>query len=271
MAEKISVTPDKRIIVAGADHINNRPGYIKFWDFTTGNLIRSDKWSHYEMRSLLATPDSRSIIISGRDDHTYNDGTYYILIGDIETGEYRTIKQGEEDSFSLNLSLTWDKEYILFGEHIWDWQAGGNPQPKRYSDPLINILGKIVLTEKHTLESTDEGFVIEDFQTGEIAQKFSAIHDNKHHRLSPMKVTPNGQYILSQKGNYDSKNQALAIWNLHTGDFVKTFDNCPGTIKSIDITEDGQHAIVLCYNPYSIIRVLDIQTGELILSINPDI
>jgi WD40 repeat protein len=268
MADAVAVTPNKRVIIAGADHIVDRPGYIKFWDFKTEAFIRSDPWSHYELNSLLAPQDNRSVIVSGRDDHTLRDGTYYILVGDIETGEYRTVKEGHD--FSRSLSFTWDKKYVLFGEYIWDWRMGGEPRPKRNTDPLLETLGRIVLTAKHVLASTDEAFIVEDFQTGQIVQKFSTGHNNELHRYAPKKVTPNGRYLLSQKGNHLARNEILAMWDIYTGKFVKTFESCLGTIKSIDITADGQHAVILAYDPNSVIRVLDLQTGELILSIDPD-
>lgn len=129
----------------------------------------------------------------------------------------------------------------------------------------------IILTAEHGLKSTDEGFVIEDFRTGKVIQQINASHDNKYHRQYPIKGTPDGRYILTQKGNSESKNQILAMWDIHTGNFVRTFDNCKGRIKSIDITADGQYAVVLAYDyPSRIIKVLDIQTGELTLSINPN-
>jgi len=265
MAEKVAVTPDKRMIIAGADQIRDRPGYVRFWTFDTGELIRSDKWTHYEMRSLLATPDSRSVMVSGRDDHTFRDGTRYILMGDITTGEYRTIRQGHD--FSIDLSFTWDKQYILFGEFLWDWKEGGEPLTKRYSDPLIETRGKVILSEQHILEVTDEGFVVENFQTGEVVQKIRA---NDAHRYSPLKITPDGRYILSQLGNYSSNNSALALWDLEASSFVKTFDTCTEPIGSMDITADGQHAVLLTGGENSVIKVLELETGEVILSFSPE-
>jgi hypothetical protein len=276
MAEIVSVTPDNRIIVAGGDrHITGRPGYIKFWKFDTGELIRTDKWTHHFMHSLLTTPDSCFVVISGSDDDYYLDGTDYILIGNIERGEYQTVKQGHD--FSIRLFWTWDKEYVLFGEYIWDWRKGGNPLPKRHSDPLIETRGKILLTDRQILESTDEGFIVEEFDKG-IIRKISANHDNKLHRFSPMKVTPDGRYILSQKGDYSFKNgtsinnATLAMWDLKTGNLVKTFENCKSMITSLDITTDGQYAIVLTFDESGayVIKVLEIETGKLMLSINPE-
>ncbi len=189
-------------------------------------------------------------------------------MGDIETGEYRIIQKGED--VSTVLSFTWDQEYILSDHHIWDWRTGGDPLPKRYTDPLLEV-GEIILTEAHGLKSTGDRFIIRDFQTGKIVQKINAVHDNKFHRQYPIKVTPDRRYVFSQKGNSNSNNQVLAMWDIHTGNFVKTFDNCKGVIKYIDITADGQHIVFLAYNhPSSTIKVLDIQTGELILSITPE-
>jgi hypothetical protein len=62
------------------------------------------------------------------------------------------------------------------------------------------------------------------------------------------------------------------MWDIKTGNLVKTFENCKAHIMSIDITTDGQHVIVLSYdeNKGQAIKVLDIETGELIHRINPE-
>jgi WD40 repeat protein len=282
MADAVAVTPDKSIIIAGAGSIADRPGYIKLWDFATGTFIRSDPWDHYIFASIVATLDSRSIVVSGREDHTFSDGMFYILVGDIETGKYRAIRTGHD--FSLGLSFTWDKKYIKFdqwqtglswdwqigNEFIWDWQIGGEPRLRSGQRNLLhqNTRQGIELTTKHILSSTDETFIIEDIQARRVVQEFSTGHDNPYHRYTPIKVTPNGRYLLSQKGHDQA---CLAMWDISTGKFVKTFESCKGTIKSIDITADGQYIVVLGYDPDSVvIRVLDFQTEELMLSIDPE-
>ncbi len=283
MADAVAVTPDKRIIIAGAGNITDRPGYIKFWDFATGTFIRGDPWNHYAFASIVTTPDSRLIVVSGREDHTFSDGTHYILVGDIETGEYRTVKEGH--NFLLGLSFTWDKKYIKFDkwetnvvgkwqigdELLWDWQTGDEPRPRsRQRSLLPQTLVGIELTANQILSSTDGTFIIEDVQARKIVREFSPGHDNPHHRYTPIKITPNGRYLLSQKGNHFAKNEILAMWDIYTGKFVKAFEASRGTVVSIDITADGQYAVVLGFNPNSVIRVLNLQTEELILSIDPE-
>jgi WD40 repeat protein len=158
----------------------------------------------------------------------------------------------------------------LSGEYIWDWQEHGVPLLKRDSDATLKTPGQIVLAEHQLLESTDEGFVIRNSQTGEIVKEFRAAHDNETHRYSPLKITPDGRYILSQQGNAWSKNAVLAMWDLEAGQLVKTFHHCQEPIRSMDITSDSQCVVVLTGGDHPAIKVLDIETGKLILSINPE-
>jgi WD40 repeat protein len=117
----VAITPDQRFIIGGGSNQANNPGSIRFWDFNSGALIRSDKWDHYELVSILVTPDSRSIVVSGRDDRWMHYGLRHVYSGDIETGEYHLIKTYPDGS--MRLSLTRDKKYVKFGDYLWNWQT----------------------------------------------------------------------------------------------------------------------------------------------------
>lgn len=120
------------------------------------------------------------------------------------------------------------------------------------------------------LSSFNETFIVEDILTRKIVQEFSIGHGNPYHRHSPIKITPNGKYLLAQKGNFEAKNMILSMWKIDTGQYITSFEACKGMIQSIDITGDSRYAVVLAYDPNSVIRVIDLHTGELTLSINPD-
>jgi len=66
------------------------------------------------MNSLLTTPDSQFIIVSGHDRHIYGDYKSYILAGNIEMGEYQILQAGDDVPTILFLPGT-KNTYILAG------------------------------------------------------------------------------------------------------------------------------------------------------------
>src|SRR5687767_13683064 len=118
----IAVTPDKRYIIAGAGNYREHPGYVKYWDFKTGRLIRNDPWSHYALSDIVALPDARSIIAHGRDDHTFLDGTEYVYLGDIEAAAYQLVHTWVYHETDLNF-IHHSKTRIGFDRHIFDLQT----------------------------------------------------------------------------------------------------------------------------------------------------
>lgn len=266
MLSTVAVTPDSRFIIGGHGATRDHPGHIWFWEFSTGSLLRSDPWSHYKLASIVATPDGRSIVVSGRDDRMFHDGTCYFVVGDIETAAYQTLLANFH--VPLQLSLTWDKKYIKFGDFIWNWKQGGDPRTNTRRRVSRREHEKAELTAERALFSTDETFVIKDVRTGQVIREFDLGHDNRYHRFSPAIVTPDGKHLLSQKGNFEFQNMVLAMWAIETGEFVTAFESCKGTIKAIDITGDGRFAVVLAYDPETEIRVLDLRTTDLILRIS---
>jgi WD40 repeat protein len=160
----VAVTPDQRFIIGGGPNQANNPGSIRFWDFKTGALIRSDKWKHYELVSILVTPDSRSIVVSGRDDRWMHYGSRYVYSGDIETGKYQLIKSYPDGS--MRLSLTRDKKYVKFGDYLWNWQTKAEVRPqrkwsKRIQDTVLSIVaGPLPTPDFTTAYTTDQQYAV---------------------------------------------------------------------------------------------------------------
>ena len=122
--EAIDVTPDDKFIIGGGGNWRDHPGRILVWDLQKGQLKRENKWSHFELHDILVMPDSQTIVISGRDDHTFLDGHHYIYTGSIENGKYALLFEWEFGS--LKLGFTLDKKYLQFDKYFWDWKMGGN-------------------------------------------------------------------------------------------------------------------------------------------------
>lgn len=266
----IAVTPDKRYIIVGAGDYRDHPGYLKFWDFKTGQLIRNDPWNHYVLSDIVALPDARFIIVHGRDDHTFLDGTEYVYLGDIEAAAYQLVHKWVYHETDLNF-IRHSKTQIGFDRHIFDLQTKGlSPITPEEEKKIRGLYSKIEITPEYRLASNDDTFVIED-KTGVIVQTFRPGHGNKYHKYSPKIITPDGKWLLAQMGCFDPgqeiQNTILSMWDVQTGHLVTTFETCRGTLVAIDVTNDNQYAVVYVYDPDPLLRVIDLQTGELSLEL----
>ena len=249
----IAVTPNKQLIIAGSGNYRDHPGYIKFWDFNTGRLIRNDPWNHYVLTSIVTTPDNLSIIIYGRDDHTYLDGTNYVYLGNIETAEYQLVKKWNYREIVLEFMR--HEDFISFDRFVLDLRTKIVSQVTNdHVEQLRRLYWKVQVAPDNYLSSNDETFIIEDIRTGQIIKRFGSGHENRYHRYSPIKITSDGRYLLAQKGHDgESQNAILSMWDIQTGKLVTSFESCYGIIKAIDITSDNQYAIVYAIDPNYVI------------------
>ena len=269
----VVVTSDKRYIIVGAGDYRDHPGYLKFWDFKTGKLIRNDPWNHYVLSDIVALPDGRSIIAHGRDDHTFLDGTEYVYLGDVEKAEYPLLHKWIYRETSLNF-IHHSKNRIGFDRHVFDLETKTLSQVTPEEEKKIRQLySKIEITPEYRLSSNDETFVVED-KTGAIVQTFSPGHANKYHKYSSKIITPDGKWLLAQMGCFDFgqeiQNTILSMWDVQTGNLVTSFETCRGTIVAIDVANDNQYAVVYVFDPDPLIRVIDLQTGGLSLELLPE-
>ena len=287
--QAIALTPDENLIIGGGGRWQDHPGRILLWDLQTGKLKREDQWSHYELHDILITPDSRTMIISGRDDHTYHDGDRYIYAGQIERGEYTLLFRWRFGS--LELGFTLDQKYLQFDKYLWDWEAGGTILNRSFQEVTSKFMtasvdmaeheqeelkkgrfNKIMLSEDRTLFATEKSFLIEDTAHRTILLSFSPGHEDKYFKFMPMAVTPNSQYLIAPRGRYGEKGYVtLGKWDILTGQMVGEFEVCSqgNTILDIAITSDSQKAAILAYDPETVIRVINLNTGKLMMEIIP--
>lgn len=254
----LAVTPDARFIITGRSQSGGNVGCIELWDFKTGALLRRDKWPHYELTSILATPDSRAFAVSGRDDHTYHTGTRYLKLGRVETRQYDELILGDNDR--LELSFTWDKRYIKFGDQLWDWQTKQAPQPnlKRLTSPQ-----RLELSETQDLICGPTQVYVMNNRTLQLHPVFHPppIESNSQ----SFKVTSNGQYLISFLRPTKNTQAHLGFWDMQTGALVKEYEHCKAGL--IDVTGDSQYAVIMTFAPKDkrLIQVIKLDSGEILL------
>lgn len=268
MISAVAVTPNNRYIVGGHGSRHDHPGHITFWDFKTGSLVRVDRWKPDDLECILATPDNRSIIISGRDDNYFHDGTHYIVVGDIETAKYETIKAARY--FPLDLFFSWDKQQVKFGEYALDWRKKENFYTRSKEIEFNGVQPKFVeLSQDYSVTTDDENYIVKDTKTNQVIRRLNAGHNNEYYKQTYFKVSADNRYLFAQSGHqFITQDEVLCMWDLQTSVLIKCFESCRGRIHSIDITSDNQFIIAaIGYEPNSAIIVVDVQTDEVVLKI----
>lgn len=269
----IAVTPDSRFIIAGAGNYRNHPGYIKFWDFKTKQLVRRDRWDMLVLANILALPDSRTIVVSGRADGYLNDRQRDIVWGDVFTPGYTSVLGKSQYTGSLELLLARDKKWVRFGGMAWDWRKKGLAVWHSGGLDLetwVKSMGKIEIASGNFLYPTSTELVVENIKTGQIICRFDPHHNQ---RLSlPLKVAPNSEFCLypiKLPVPTSPSRFCLGMWNLKSGKLVHRFEKCSGTFQGIDITSDNRYAVISAFAPNDIIWVVDLATGDIQYEFDP--
>jgi WD40 repeat protein len=272
MVSAVAVTPNNRYIIGGVAD-GSVSGNIAFWDFITGSLVRVDKWKHSYLEFILATPDNRSIVVSGRDDNYFRDGMHYVVAGDIETANYQIIRAAK--NFPFDLSFSWDKRFVKFGDYLWDWQKGEKPFAKGEKIKYDGYLHPKVfeLTQDYVVTSDHESYIIKDIKTNQVLRRLDVGHNNRYHEQTSFKITADNRYLFAPRGHqFLTQDEILCMWDLETGALMKFFESCRGRIHSIDITSDNQFIVAaIGFDPSSTIIVVDVQADEVVLKIEHEI
>jgi WD40 repeat protein len=111
---------------------------------------------------------------------------------------------------------------------------------------------------QYGLAGSGFGFImLFETRTGNEIRTFSVPNGNGH-PITSLAFSPDGQYALSGNANYD--NSALNLWDLQTGDLVRTFTGHNDSIYSVAFSPDGQYA--LSGSGDNTLMLWDIQTGD---------
>lgn len=281
----ITVAPDKSVIIGGGDNHADHPGRILYWDFATGRLLRAEPWEHYALARLLVTPDSRTLVSCGRNDRAYSGGGSFAYATDIASGQRKRLNIPVE--FSYKLWLTEDQNHVMIDDFRWDWRSGGdpvciNPLPKDRMEEVQREGQKALFQSNHIhlaggikMYCEEKAYILRDANNAEI-RSMTPGHDYDHWQSARMKVTPDGRRLLAPMGTYvpraAEQNIRLGLWDIESGLLLREFRVCPhGMILDIDIAGDSQRAVALVYDPVTVIRVFDLNTGAIELDIIPEV
>ena len=251
--EPILITPDRRTLVT-AHHDNT----LKIWDIQTGKCLKSLEGHTGFPKTIAITPDGQTIITSIIRDAYDGD----------EMHEIYTADDGEE---YINTYVEYDDEYEESFEILLWSLKNGNYLGGLYSHiSSVNTLdispnGKTLVSgsahdkayENDTninYGAMDYEIILWDIQNKKEIRTFCT-QDSHNDSINILKYTPDGKIIVSGSDDYTIK-----LWNVETGECLKTLKGHCGCINTLTVSSDGK-IIVSGSDDYTI-KLWNIETGE---------
>jgi WD40 repeat protein len=196
--------------------------------------------------SLVATPDSRTLISVGNDNA--------VRVWDAATGKLRKTLEGEGWIGCVILSPDGTKAYTAGGEnviHIWDVAT---LRPAGTLEGHTGAVRGLALTAdgKHLVSGgSDKTIRLWDLSTGKSVQIGSETHS-----VESIAITPDGSRILA-----GADNGVITVYDAKSGEVVSRFDRHGGTmVYTIVVTKDGKTAISGARD--KVIHVWEVATGK---------
>ncbi|MBD2740685.1 serine/threonine-protein kinase [Coleofasciculus sp. FACHB-1120] len=231
----VAISSDGQTLVTGsADQT------IKVWNLQTGELLRTLDGHSGEVYSVAINPDGRTLV-SGSQDKT-------IKVWNLQTGELvRTltgVKEGLDEGVR-NVAISPDGQTLVssnvYDINVWNLETG---ELRRTFGGHIEAVRAIAISSNgETLASgsPDGTTKLWSLQTGELLNTFP--HGSRLPNGSfsggvyAVALSPDGQMLLSGSGIGEN---SLKLWNLRTGELIRTLTGHSNTIFSIVISPDEQ-------------------------------
>jgi WD40 repeat protein len=259
----VAVTPNgKNMLVKSRNN-------IKLWDISVGKVDRTIKSDAiFVSHALAITPDGRAAL--------YGTDLKTIEIYDISAGKVvRTLK--DKGDISDSIAITPDGKYALssFFKTLKLWNISDGNAISTLTEPYcekrkdskgcrdVAVLDVEITSDgRFALTGGDNAPILWEISTGKKIRSFDK--DLTRGVTSHLTISPDGKYVLSTLSKYSEggklPDEFLELWNISTGESLKTFKTHQEPITSIVITPDGKYALSGSWD--TTIKQWDIQTGK---------
>jgi WD40 repeat protein len=246
----VAVAPDGRQALS-ASHDRT----LKLWDLETGHLVRTFSGHEDGVTAVAVTPDGRRVLSGGYD------GT--LRLGDLKTGQLHFTFRGGFDPTRRYEDREFAIDQLALSET-------GHWRP-------VSALA-VAVDGRHAVSASHDGSLkLWDIQTCRLKRTLadeSSVRavavglDNLQDESRPVcvalpievsavAVTPDGRHALS--GSYD---QTLRLWDLATGQLIRTFVGHEDRVGAVVITAGGRQALSASHD--RTLKLWDLQTGQLL-------
>ncbi|MGB0084462.1 MAG: caspase family protein [Rhodomicrobiaceae bacterium] len=221
-------------------------GLMKLWDVATGQEIRSFRGHRNSVRSVAFSPDGQSAL-SGSQDGTFK-------LWDLTTGQERRSFSGHAGYIS-SVALSPDGRSALSGSsdnlmRLWDMATG--KELLSFAGHKGDVLSVAFSPDGHLAlsGSRDHTLKLWDVSSGRELRSFTG-HPGE---VWSVKFSADGRLALSGGGRFvaptkrhrsrpKKEDTALRLWDVETGQQIRSFTGHSGAVRSVALSPDGQFAL----------------------------
>ena len=249
----LSFSPDGEQFLSGS-----RDNTIKLWDIITGQEIKAFVGHIKSVNSVAFSPNGKQFL-SGSDDGT-------IKLWDMETGREIRCFSGYTSSNVLSVAFSLDGRQVhsIFGDGniiLWDVVTGQQIKTFLVHTGAITSISISPDGKQVFFNSWGMTYGLLDITTGHGIWEFSGRSKWMTNDLmliesvSSVSFSPDGKQVLSSFGD-----GTIVIWDVFTGQEIRTFCGNTNNINSIAYNPDKKH--VVSASSDNTIKLWDITTGQ---------
>jgi WD40 repeat protein len=235
----VVISPDGKTIASGSCDYT-----IKVWNLHTGRLIKTLDGHFGAVFAIVTSPNGQNII-TGSKNNT-------IKIWNLQTGKLIRTLDGHFGAV-YSVAISPDGQILVSGSmdntiKIWNFQTG---KLIRTLDGHLQVVHSVAISpdgQTMVSGSMDNTIKIWNLQTGKLirtivehSQTVVAAVTNSLTVVAPsnpvnaVAISPDGQTIVS-----GSSDNTIKVWNLHSGELIRTLEGHLRRVYSLTISPDGQ-------------------------------
>jgi WD40 repeat protein/energy-coupling factor transporter ATP-binding protein EcfA2 len=225
------------------------PAWRAGWD--VGPAKRTLSGHSDIVHAVAITPDGRRVV-SGSDDHT-------LKVWDIETGrELRTLT-GHTDWVHA-VAVTGDGVFAVSGSFdstlkVWELETGRLVATLAGHQSLVN--GVAVSADGRVAVSGSQDSTLRVWDLAQQRQVQVHLLTDNRGEIKAVALTPDARYALCGGG-------VLTLWDLSTGEVVRSIDVGGGWVEAVAISHDGRCAV----SGEQELTAWDLETGQPLRTFN---
>ncbi len=226
----VSFSPDGQYALAGG-----RNDTVKIWDVVTGRPTQTLDNLTSQPISVALSPDGEKLVTESSHG--------VVRLWDVDSG--RALQTFEEHSEAvLGATFSPGGRYVLSGSgqagtlRLWETETGSvvrtfDENPEAVFSVAFSPGGDYVLSG-----SGQSGVVqLWETETGKVVQRFEEPGADATYVFS-VAFSPDGRYALS-----GSDDKTARLWDVESGDLIRTFDDHSGLVIAVAFSPDGQYVL----------------------------
>jgi len=211
---------------------SSRNQIVKLWNLTDGKMFKLLQDHSNSVNTVNFSPDGEKLL-EGTNNRIYIwDWKNNVKLMSFYAHSASKILSAEYSSDGKNIISSGNKDNTI---KLWDAKNGSRIWAKKHHGEDSNI--KIVFSNNGQFTaSAYESIQIRNVKTGALVKELFMSKDDKNERIKSLVFSNDDKYIFSGT----SKNRKIIMWDIETGNQIKTFSEHESDINTLCVSRDGK-------------------------------